>query len=146
MYYLVLPGRLLHEEMEDSEAQRLRGSTGLLALLESCSSFSSSTSSKPLDRPEGRHNTLVVQNTYFTNPESEPRPLMSNVNASAFATGCSNLWSNFSKVMQRSKQVSVVTYCCAVWKLTCRQCNSSLQCLHCQFRGLAAELNTAVLI
>ncbi len=33
--YLVLPGRLLHEEREDSEAQRLRGSTGLLVLLES---------------------------------------------------------------------------------------------------------------
>lgn len=51
--YLVLPGRLLHEEMEDSEAQRLRGSTGLLALLGSTSCFSSSSPRKPLDKPEG---------------------------------------------------------------------------------------------
>lgn len=55
----MLPGRLLHEEMEDSEAQRLRGSTGLLALLESSISFSSSTSRKPLDRPERRRNIIV---------------------------------------------------------------------------------------
>ena len=52
--YLVPPGRLLHEEMEDSEAQRLRGSTGLLVLLDASSSFSSSSSRKPLDRPERR--------------------------------------------------------------------------------------------
>lgn len=52
--HLVLPGRLLHEEMEDSEAQRLRGSTGLLAVLEATNSFSSSSSRKPLDRPEKR--------------------------------------------------------------------------------------------
>lgn len=52
--HLVLPGRLLHEEMEDSEAQRLRGSTGRLAVLEATNSFSSSSSRKPLDRPEKR--------------------------------------------------------------------------------------------
>lgn len=52
----MLPGRLLHEEMDDSEAQRRRGSTGRLALLESSSSFSSSTSRKPLDRPERTNN------------------------------------------------------------------------------------------
>lgn len=68
----MLPGRLQHEEMEDSEAQRLRGSTGLLALLESSSSFSSSTSRKPLDKPERRHSTMELQpNTkmYITNTQ-----------------------------------------------------------------------------
>lgn len=55
----MLPGRLLHEEMEDSEAQRLRGSTGLLPLLESMSSFASSSCRKPLERPERRHSSMV---------------------------------------------------------------------------------------
>lgn len=62
--HLVLPGRLLHEEMEDSEAQRLRGSTGLLGLLESSSPFSSSTSRKPLDRPERSRKTIGGKNIY----------------------------------------------------------------------------------
>lgn len=56
--YLVLPCRLQLEEMEDSEAQRLRGSTACPALLGlSGSAFSSSPPRNPLDRPERRHGT-----------------------------------------------------------------------------------------
>lgn len=56
--YLVLPCRLLLEEMEDSEAQRRRGSTAWPALLGlSESSFSSPRPRNPLDRPERRRGT-----------------------------------------------------------------------------------------
>lgn len=91
MNYLVLPGKLLHEEMEDSEAQRLRGSTGLLPLLESTSSFSSSSCRKPLDKPERRHSSMVGKkhleqviktSKMIQNSKSE--------STSAVATGCLN--------------------------------------------------------
>ncbi|TNN71853.1 hypothetical protein EYF80_017860 [Liparis tanakae] len=71
--YLVLPGRLLHEEMEDSEAQRLRGSTGRLARPDSSSSFSSSTSRKPLNRPGNRKRDKRFKNCY---PIAETQPLI----------------------------------------------------------------------
>lgn len=75
--YLALPCKLQHEDMEDSEAQRLRGSTGLLLLRVFSSSFSSSISRKPLDRPgeepgkrlkkqSQRNGTLFLSNSCST--------------------------------------------------------------------------------
>lgn len=82
----MLPGRLLHEEMEDSEAQRLLGSTGLLFLLGSSCSFSSPASRKPPDRPERTHSrkSQPITKTEHTVVQISTTP----VAVSASATGC----------------------------------------------------------